>query len=150
MKLAGEIEILLVEWVKVDIHTESRPIISVDHSSTRAMDDFAIPAHKTHLEPQDGSIPALVGQNELDSIAVRHPHKPLAKDVLAYFVNGIIASKALPEVGVQSSFVSASATCSKAHWMEVGFRILRHEGECFSSKIVTCGVNRCSVIPRLQ
>ena len=100
LKLAGDIEILLVERVIVYIDTKLRPIVSVDHSNALAVDDVAVPAHETHLEPQDGRVATLVRQDELDSVAVRHPHKLLTKDKWAYFVNGIVTSKALTKVGV--------------------------------------------------
>ena len=90
-----------------------------------------------HLELQDCRVATFVRQDELDSIAVRHPHKLLTKDVLAYFVNDVVARETLTEVGVQSSFVSASAASAKAYRMEVSLRFVCHEGESFTSEIVS-------------
>ena len=100
LNLPCDVKILLVERIKVNINTKSRPIIGIDHSGAWAMDDVAVPAHETHLEPQDGRVTTLVGKDEFYGVAVRHPHKPLAEDVLAYFVYGIVASETLTEVGV--------------------------------------------------
>ena len=123
LKAPCDVKILLVERIKVNINTKSRPIIGTDHSGAWEMDDVAVPAHETHLEPQDGRVTTLVGKDEFDGVAVRHPYKPLAKDVLAYFVNGVVAGEAFAEVGVQSSFITASATSTKANRMEGCFRI---------------------------
>ena len=82
------------------------------------MDDVAVPAHETHLEPQDGRVTTLAGKDEFDGVSVRHPHKPLAVDVLTYFVNGAVSGEAFAEVGVQPSFVTTSTISTKAYGME--------------------------------
>ena len=123
LKFPCDVKIMLVEQIKVIIKTKSRPIIGINHSGAWAMDDVAVPAHETHLEPQDGRVTTLVGKDEFDGVAVCHPHKLLAEDVLAYFVNGVVAGEAFAEVGVQPSFVTTSATSTKAYGMESCFRI---------------------------
>jgi hypothetical protein len=47
---------------------------------------------------QDSRVAAFIRQDELDGVAVSHPHEALAKDVLVTLVDGIIPGEPLAEM----------------------------------------------------
>jgi hypothetical protein len=59
-----------------------------------------IPAHKPHLQAEDGGVPPVVREDELDRITICNPSESLTKAHVAIFVNGPITGKSLSEMGV--------------------------------------------------
>ncbi len=87
----------------------------------------------------------VVGQNELNCIAIGHPDKTLSKNHVAAFVDGVIPGKSLAKMRMKPDFVVAGLPCTKANGMENSGRAFCHEGESVSIPIVLHCFELCFV-----
>ena len=76
---------------------------------------------------QNGGVATFVGQNEFNCITIGDPDKPLAKEHVAAFVDGVITSKSLAEMGMKPYLITAGSTSPEADWVENSRRALGHE-----------------------
>ena len=99
-EILDEPKIITEQGIKLDVHSEARPIVGVDELVIWAVDDIDIPAHQAHLQTKNCRIAAVVRKDELDCITVRNPNKALPEDIMPDLVNPIIACKALAKMRV--------------------------------------------------
>jgi hypothetical protein len=130
------LQIILKQWIELDVCAKARPIVSVNELLIWAVNDVNIPAHQAHLQTQDSRVATIIRKNEFDGIAVRNPNKLLPEDIMPDFVDTIITYKAFTQMKVQPYFVAAAFPSSEANWVEDRLRFLGHESESFSVPIV--------------
>jgi hypothetical protein len=103
------------------------------------MDNINVPSHESHLGSRNGRDIAVVGQDEMDCIAICNPHKALPKQHVTVFVNSPVTGKPLSQVGMQAYFVSTTSLATKSNGANDGGRVLCHEGEIQTRAICNHG-----------
>jgi hypothetical protein len=97
------------------------------------MFNIHVPAHKPHLQAQDGRVPPVMRQDKLDCIAICHPSESLTKAHVAVFVNGPIAGKSFSEMGVQFCLVATCPAATKCDGVKDSQRSLCHKVEAVAA-----------------
>jgi hypothetical protein len=94
-EVTDNVEVCMGGWVVAQIGIQLGPIIGVNKVVIRLMDNVDIPAHKTHLQAEDGLIGAIVQKDKLDCITVSHLNKSTPVAHMAYLVHSPVPTEPL-------------------------------------------------------
>jgi hypothetical protein len=127
------LNVCLEQRVEAKVDTKTGPIVGVRQKDVVSVFNILVPAHKPHLQAQDGGIPPVIRQDKLDCIAICHPSESLTKAHVAVFVNGPIADKSFSEMRVQFGLVATCPGATKCDGVKNSRRSLCHKIEALAT-----------------